>query len=180
MQGSKRGTKNRLLDYVGEGKGGMIEEKSIEIWMLPYVKYMTITSLMYEAGHSRLVLLDNPKGWGGGGVGRGFQDGRTHVHLWLIHVNVWWKPPQYCKVISLQLKEPLDESERRVEKVGLKLNIQKTKNMATGPITSWQIDGETVETVVTLSWGAPKSLKMKIAAIKLKDAYSLEGNLWPT
>ena len=117
---------------------------------------MTSASLMYEAGHSRLVLLDNPKGWGGGGVGRGFQDGRTHVHLWLIHVNVWWKPPQYCKVISLPLKEPLDESERRVEKVGLKLNIQKTKNMATGPITSWQIDGETVETVADLIFGGSK------------------------
>ena len=61
------------------------------------------------------------------------------------------------------------------EKVGLKLNIQKTKIMASGPITSWQIDGETVETVAHLFWGAPKSLQMVIAAMKLKDAYSLEG-----
>ena len=60
------------------------------------------------------------------------------------------------------------------ENACLKLNIQKTKIMASGPITSWQIDGETVETV------APKSLQMVIAAIKLKDAYSLEGKLWPT
>ena len=61
------------------------------------------------------------------------------------------------------------------EKVGLKLNIQKTKIMASGPITSWQIDGETVETVADLIWGgAPKSLQMVIAAMKLKDAYSLE------
>ena len=71
---------------------------------------------------------------------------------------------------SLLLKE---ES----EKVGLKLNIQQTKIMASGPITSWQIDGETVETVSDLFWGAPKSLQMVIAAMKLKDAYSLEGKL---
>ena len=64
------------------------------------------------------------------------------------------------------------------EKVGLKLNIQKTKIMAFGPITSWQIDGETVETLCqTLFWGAPKSLQMVTAAMKLKDAYSLEGGL---
>ena len=63
------------------------------------------------------------------------------------------------------------------EKVGLKLNIQKTKIMASGPITSWQIDGETVETVSTLFWGAPKSLQMVIAAMKLKDAYFLEEKL---
>ena len=65
------------------------------------------------------------------------------------------------------------------EKVGLKLNIQKTKIMASGPITSWEIDGETVETVsdFILGRGAPKSLRMVIAAMKLKDAYSLEGKL---
>ena len=63
------------------------------------------------------------------------------------------------------------------EKVGLKLNIQKTKIMASGPITSWEIDGETVETVSTLFLGAPKSLQMVTAAMKLKDAYSLEENL---
>ena len=62
------------------------------------------------------------------------------------------------------------------EKVGLKLNIQKTKIMASGPITSWEIDGETVETIF---W-APKSLQMVTAALKLKDAYSLEEKLWPT
>ena len=63
------------------------------------------------------------------------------------------------------------------EKVGLKLNIQKTKIMASGPITSWQIDGETVETGSDFILGAPKSLQMVIAAMKLKDAYSLEGKL---
>ena len=66
------------------------------------------------------------------------------------------------------------------EKVGLKLNIQKTKIMASGPITSQQIDGETVETVSDFLLGAPKSLQMVIAAMKLKDAYSLEEKLWPT
>ena len=65
-----------------------------------------------------------------------------------------------------------------MKKVGLKLNIQKTKIMASGPITSWQIDGETVEKQCqTLYFGAPKSLQMVTAAMKLKDAYSLEGKL---
>ena len=64
------------------------------------------------------------------------------------------------------------------EKVGLKLNIQKTKIMASGPITSWEIDGETVETVSDfILWGAPKSLQMVAAAMKLKDTYSLEEKL---
>ena len=66
------------------------------------------------------------------------------------------------------------------EKVGLKFNIQKTKIMASGPITSWQIDGETVETVSDFIFWGSKSLQMVIAAMKLKDAYSLEGKLWPT
>ena len=66
------------------------------------------------------------------------------------------------------------------EKVGLKLNIQKTKIMASGPITSWQIDGETMETVTDFSLGAPKSLQMVTAAMKLKDACSLGEKLWPT
>ena len=63
------------------------------------------------------------------------------------------------------------------ENIGLKLNIQKTKIMASGPIISWQIDGETVETVADFSLGGPKSPQMVIAAMKLKDAYSLEGKL---
>ena len=65
------------------------------------------------------------------------------------------------------------------EKVGLKLNIQKTKIMASSPITSWHIDGETVETVADFILGAPKSLQMVTAAMKLKDVYSLEETLWP-
>ena len=66
------------------------------------------------------------------------------------------------------------------EKIVLKLNIKKTKIMASGPITSWQTDGETVETVSDFILGGLKSLQMVIAAMKLKDAYSLEGKLWPT
>ena len=66
------------------------------------------------------------------------------------------------------------------EKVGLELNTQKTKIMASSPITSWQIDRETVETVADFIFRAPKSMQIVIAAMKLKDAYSLEGKLWPT
>ena len=79
------------------------------------------------------------------------------------------------KILLMKVKE---ES----EKVGLKLNIQKTKILASGPITSWEIDGETVETVSDLFiyFLAPKSLQMVIAAMKLKDAYSLEEKLWAT
>ena len=66
------------------------------------------------------------------------------------------------------------------EKVGLKLNIQKTKIMASSPITSWQIDGKQWKQWLTLFFWAPKSLQMVIVAMKLKDTYSLEGKLWPT
>ena len=79
-----------------------------------------------------------------------------------------------------QLKSLLMKVKEESEKVGLKLNIQKTKVIASGPISSWQIDGETVETVSDFFFGAPKSLQMVIAAMKLKVAYSLEGKLWPT
>ena len=76
-----------------------------------------------------------------------------------------------------ELRSLLMKVKEDSEKVGLNLNIQKTKIMASGPITSWQIDGETVETVSDYFFWAPKSLKMVIAAMKLKDAYSLEGKL---
>ena len=79
-----------------------------------------------------------------------------------------------------ELKSLLMKVKEESEKVGLKLNIQKTKIMASGPTTSWETDGETVETVSDFILGAPKSLQMVIAAMKLKDAYSLEGKLWPT
>ena len=79
-----------------------------------------------------------------------------------------------------ELKSLLMKLKVEGEKIGLELNIQKTKIMASGPITSCEIDGEIVETVSDFIFGAPKSLQMVIAAMKLKDAYSLEGKLWPT
>ena len=79
-----------------------------------------------------------------------------------------------------ELKSLLMKVKEESEKVGLKLNIQKMKIMASGPITSWEIDGETVETVSDFIFWAPKPLQMVIAAMKLKDTSSLEGKLWPT
>ena len=79
-----------------------------------------------------------------------------------------------------ELKSLLMKVREESEKVGLNLNIQKTKIMASGPITSWEIDGETVETVSDFIFLGSKSLQMVIAAMKLKDAYSLEEKLWPT
>ena len=79
-----------------------------------------------------------------------------------------------------ELKRLLMKVKEESEKVGLKLNIQKTKIMASGPITSWEIDGKQWKQWLTLYWGTPKSLQMVTAAMKLKDAYSLEGKLWPT
>ena len=80
-----------------------------------------------------------------------------------------------------ELKSLLMKVKEESEKVGLKLNIQKMKFMASGPITSWEIDRETVETVSDfIFWGALKSLQMVTAAMTLKDAYSLEEKLWPT
>ena len=76
-----------------------------------------------------------------------------------------------------ELKSLLMKVKEESEKVGLKLSIQKTKIMASGPITSWQIDGETWKQCQTLFLGAPKSVQLVIAGMKLKDAYSLEGKL---
>ena len=78
---------------------------------------------------------------------------------------------------KIELKSLLMKVKEESEKFGLKLNIQKTKLMASGPITSWQIDGETVETVRNYFWGAPKSLQMVTAAMELKDTYSLEDKI---
>ena len=78
---------------------------------------------------------------------------------------------------SEELKNLLMKVKEESEKVGLKLNIQKTKITASSPITSWEIDGETVETVLDFIFWAPKSLQMVIAAMNLKDTYSLEGKL---
>jgi len=79
-----------------------------------------------------------------------------------------------------ELKSLLMKVKEESENIGLKLNIQKTKIMASGPISSWQIDGETLETVTDFIFWAPKSLQMVTAAMKLKNACSLEGKLWPT
>ena len=79
-----------------------------------------------------------------------------------------------------ELKSVLMKVKEESEKVGLKLNIEKTKIMASSPITSWEIDGETVQTVSYFIFWAPKSLQMVTVAMKLKDTYSLEEKLWPT
>ena len=79
-----------------------------------------------------------------------------------------------------ELKSLLIKMKVESEKVGLKLNIQKTKIIASGLITSWEIDGETVETVTDFIFGAPESLQMVITAMKLKDACSLKEKLWPS
>ena len=79
-----------------------------------------------------------------------------------------------------ELKSLLMKVKEEREKVGLKLNIQKTKIMTSGPITSWEIDGETMKQWQTLFLGAPRSLQMMTAAMKLKNAYSLEEKLWST
>ena len=79
-----------------------------------------------------------------------------------------------------ELKSLLMKVKVESEKVGLKLNIQKTKIMASGPITSWEIDRKQWKQWLTLVFGAPKSLQMVVVAMKLKGAYSLEGKLWPT
>ena len=82
--------------------------------------------------------------------------------------------------IEEELKSLLMKVKEESEKVGLKLNIQKTKITASGPIISWQIDGETVDTMADFIFGGSKITADPIAAMKLKDAYSLEGKLWPS
>ena len=86
-------------------------------------------------------------------------------------------PPLWQAESEEELKSLLMKVKEESEKAGLQFNIQKTKIMASGPITSWQIDGETVKTVTDFIFWAPKSLQMVIAAMKLKGAYSLEGKL---
>ena len=93
-----------------------------------------------------------------------------------IHIRRWHQP--YGRK-QRETKEPLDEDERGEWK-SLRLNIQKMKIMASRPITSWQIDGKTMEIVRDFTWVAPKSLQIVAAAMKLRDACSLEEKLWPT
>ena len=75
---------------------------------------MTSASSMHEAGHSQPVLWDNPEGWGGEGDGRGVQDGGTHVHTWLIHVDVWQRPPQYCSYPSIKINKLIKKNNKWV------------------------------------------------------------------
>ena len=112
----------------------------------------------------------------------GLEESQAGIKIAGRNINNLW----YADDITLmaeseeELKSLLKKVKVESEKVGLKLNIQKTKIMASGPITSWEIDGETVETVSDFIFGALKSLQMVTAAMKLKDAYSLKGKLWPT
>ena len=94
--------------------------------------------------------------------------------------NLWYADDTTLMAESEELKSLLMEVKEESEKVVLKLNIQKTKIMASGPIVSWQIDGKHWKQWETLFWGAPKSLQTVTAAMKLKEAYSLEEKLWPT
>ena len=96
---------------------------------------------------------------------------------WLQSLSAVILEPLKIKSREEELKSLFMKVKEESENFGLKFNIQKTKIMASGPITSWQINGETVETVADFIWGAPKSLQMVTAAMKLKDAYSLEGKL---
>ena len=98
---------------------------------------------------------------------------KTSLNVWKFTVHVLLKPESEEELKKSLLMKVKVES----EEVGLKLNIQKTKIMASGTITSWEVDGETVETVSGFFFGAPKSLQMVTPAMKLKDAYSLEGKL---
>ena len=95
--------------------------------------------------------------------------------------NLWYADDTTLMAESEEeLKGLLMKVKEESEKVGLMLSIQKTKIMASGPITSWQVVGKQCKQWQTLFWGTPKSLQMMIAAMKLKDTYSLEGKLWPT
>ena len=111
----------------------------------------------------------------------GLEEAQAWIKISRRNINVRYAHDTTLKAESEEeLKSVLMKVKEESEKVGWKLNIQKTKIMASGPITSWEIDGETVETVSDLIFGAPKSLQMVTAAMKLKDGYSLEGKLWPT
>ena len=112
----------------------------------------------------------------------GLDEAQAGIKIARININNFRYADDTTLIVESEeeLKSLLMKVKGESAKVGLKLNIQKTKIMASGPTTSWEIDGETVETVSDFFWGAPKSLQMVVAAIKLKDIYSLEGKLWPT
>ena len=146
----------------GEGEGGMIWENGIETCIISYMKRVTSPGSMHDTGCLGLVYWDDPEGWYGEGGGRREEGSGwgTHVYLWRIHFDIWQN--QY-NIVKFEKKK--------------KLNIQKTKIMESGPTTSWETNGGTVETVSDFIFGAPKSLQMVSAAMKLKDACSLEENL---
>ena len=112
----------------------------------------------------------------------GLEEAQTGIKIAGRNLN----KPQICRWHPImaeseeELKSLLMKVKVESEKVGLKLNIQKTKIMASSPITSWEIDGETVETVSDFIFWGSKNTAVVTAAMKLKDAYSLEGKLWPT
>ena len=117
MQNRKRDSdiQNRLLDSVGEGEDGMFRENSIETGILSRVKQITSPGWMHETS-ARTWCTGKPRGIGWRGRWEGGSGWGTHVNPWLIHVNVWQKPLQYCKVISLQLKKNKWKKKRKKKK----------------------------------------------------------------
>ena len=111
MHGSNGDTdiENRIMDTVGEGEGGANGESSRETYKLPCVKHIGSGNLLYGARCSNQVLRDNLEAWGGVGDAEGFERGELYVYLWLIHVDVWQKPRQFCKAIILKLKSFLKD-----------------------------------------------------------------------
>ena len=109
----------------------------------------------------------------------GLEEAQAGIKIARRNINKYADDTTHMAESEEELKSLLMKVKEESEKVGLKLNIQKTKIMASNPITWWQIDGETGETVTDFIFWAPKSLQMVIAAMKLKDAYSLEGKSWP-
>ena len=107
----------------------------------------------------------------------GLEETQTGIKIAGRNINLRYADDTILMAENEELQSLLMKVKEESEKVGLKLNIQKTKIMASGPITAWEVDGETVETVSDFIFWAPKSLQMVTAAMKLKDAYSLEGKL---
>ena len=120
----------------------MIWENSIEACILPYVKQMTSANAMHEAGHPKLVLWDNPEGWSEKKGGRRIQIGGIHVYPWLIHVDVWQKPPQYCKAISLQINKFFKNFNLKQKSKGTNLDYCMLSNISSIQLfaTLWTID----------------------------------------
>ena len=119
---------NRLVDTVGEEESRTNGENSTETCTLSYVKQTTSGKLLYDRGSSNSVLCDNLERWDG--VGDGFKREGTYVYLWLIHVNIWQKPTQYCKPIILQLNIKIAKNNKKIKnkiKYGTNESIYKTE-----------------------------------------------------